>query len=98
MKKKLSIMLVMMLILISSITVYAESLETPHEKLVTNGYTTFIIESNGDVKGFGRNAKGEVGNGTTVDQLTPVPIEGLSVFGKIKLVQRVPKSLAPKIW
>jgi alpha-tubulin suppressor-like RCC1 family protein len=83
MKKKLSIMLVMMLILISSITVYAESLETPHEKLVTNGYTTFIIESNGDVKGFGRNAKGEVGNGTTVDQLTPVPIEGLSNIHEI---------------
>jgi len=73
----------MMLIFISSITAHAESVKTPQEKLVTNGYTTFIIESNGDVKGWGQNIRGEVGIGTTIDQLTPIPIEGLTDIQQI---------------
>ncbi len=80
MKKILSIVMVMFILLSLSMTSYA--IEANNVKVVTNGYTTFLIESNGNVKGWGRNTKGEVGNGTATDQHTPVPI-GLSNIREI---------------
>lgn len=80
MNKILSIVMVMFILLSSSMTSYA--IEANNVKVVTNGYTTFLIESNGNVKGWGRNTKGEVGNGTATDQHAPVPI-GLSNIREI---------------
>lgn len=76
MKRILSIAMAMLVMLGLSITAYA--IEANNVRVVTNGETTFLIESNGNVKGWGRNPKGEVGNGTTIDQYAPVSIEGLS--------------------
>lgn len=81
MKRILSIIMVMLVMLGLNITVYA--LEANNVKVVTNGETTFLIDSNGNVKGWGRNTKGEVGNGTTTNQYAPIRIEGLSNIREI---------------
>lgn len=81
MKKIFSVVMIMLIILSSSIN--ANAMEANNVQIVTNGNTTFLIESNGDVKGWGRNSKGEIGNGTTIDQYTPVTIEGLSNIKEI---------------
>jgi alpha-tubulin suppressor-like RCC1 family protein len=81
MKKILLITISLLIMLMSSIT--ANAIEVKNMQVVTNGDTTFLIESNGNVKGWGRNTKGEVGNGTTTNQYAPIPIEGLSNIKKI---------------
>lgn len=81
MKKVILISIVLLIMLTPIIT--ANALESNNVQVVTNGDTTFLIESNGNVKGWGRNTKGEVGNGTTADQYSPVAIEGLSNIKEI---------------
>jgi len=76
MKKILSCIMIMLVMLSSSITVNA--MEANGVEVVTNGKTTYLLESNGSVKAWGFNIKGEVGNGTTTDQHTPVTIDGLA--------------------
>ena len=81
MKRLILTAIVLLIMLISSIT--ANALEANNVQVVTNGDTTFLIESNGNVKGWGRNTKGEVGNGTTIDRYAPIAIEGLSNIKEI---------------
>ncbi len=81
MKKTISVLLIFLVMLITSIPAHA--METGSMKIVSNGDTTFLIESDGTVKGWGKNYKGEVGNGATVDQYVPVNIEGLSNIKEI---------------
>ena len=76
MKKIISITLTLLVILMFSMT--ANAIKANNVQVVSNGETTFMIESNGNVKGWGRNNYGQVGNGTTTDQYTPIQIEGLS--------------------
>lgn len=83
MKKIFSMVIIMLIMLSSSINAFA--MEANNVQIVTNGNTTFLIKSNGDVKGWGRNSKGEIGNGMTIDQYTPVTIEGLSNIKEIIL-------------
>ena len=52
-------------------------------QIVSNGNTTFLIETDGSVKGWGRNDKGELGIGKTEDGYSPVAINGLSNIKEI---------------
>lgn len=76
MRKVISAFLILAMILLSSLS--GDAYAAGNARVISNGYTTFIIESNGSVYGWGRNTYGEVGNGTTDDQHTPVMINGLS--------------------
>lgn len=81
MRKIIPAFFILLVMLLSSISAHA--VQANNVQVVSNGDTTFLIESNGTVKGWGRNYKGEVGNGTMVDQHTPVTIEGLSNIKEI---------------
>ncbi len=83
MKKLISTIMFFLIILIYSIN--STSFAAGNVQLVTNGYTSFIIDTYGNVQGWGRNTKGEVGNGTTDNQLTPVNIGELSNISQIIL-------------
>ncbi len=83
MKRIVSTITFFLIILLSSINL--TSFAAGNVQLVTNGLTSFIIDSYGNVQGWGRNTKGEVGNGTTDNQLTPVNISGLSNISQIIL-------------
>ena len=81
MKKTISVILIFLVMLITSIPAHA--MEAGSTQIISNGDTTFLIESDGTVKGWGRNTKGEVGNGTTIDQLTPIVIPELTNIKEI---------------
>ena len=81
MKRLVSVIVFFLIMLFSCIDV--SSLAAGNPQVVSNGNTTFIIDTSGNVQGWGRNTKGEVGNGTTINQLTPVNINGLSNIVKI---------------
>lgn len=76
MKKLLCIFLVILIFSFPGITVNAAG--TGNAQIVSNGNTTFLIEPDGTVKGWGRNDKGELGTGTTEDEHSPVVINGLN--------------------
>ena len=80
MKRIVTLIVMMLIMLCSSITVNA--MDAGNVQTVSNGDTTFLIESNGSVKAWGQNDNGEVGNGTTDDQYSPVDI-GLSDIKEI---------------
>jgi len=46
------------------------------EDIYGNGFTNFALDSNGDLWAWGQNNYGQVGNGTKIDQETPVQITG----------------------
>ena len=76
MRKVISALLILAMILLSSLS--GDAYAACNARVISNGYTTFIIKPNGTVYGWGRNTYGEVGNGTTDDQHTPGMIHGLS--------------------
>ena len=76
MKKLLYILLVILIFSVPALTVNAEGFR--NAKIVSNGNTTFLIELDGTVKGWGRNKKGELGIGTTEDHHSPIVIAGLN--------------------
>jgi len=81
MKKLITCLMIMLVLISSSITVHA--MEANNVEVISNGKTTYMLEPNGSVKAWGYNIKGEVGNGTTTDQHTPVKIDGLSNIKEI---------------
>ena len=81
MKKTISVLLIFLVILITSIPAHA--MEAGSTRIVSNGETTFLIEPDGTVKGWGRNTKGELGIGTSIDEYSPVTIQGLSNIKEI---------------
>ena len=81
MKKIISIAIIFLVMIFASINL--DALASGSAKIITNGNTTFLIDAYGNVQGWGKNFKGEVGNGTTIDQLTPVSINGLSNITEI---------------
>ena len=81
MKKILCILLIVIVFSIPAITVNAAGLGTA--QIVSNGNTTFLIQPDGSVQGWGRNDKGELGIGTTEDELTPVKINDLNDIAEI---------------
>ena len=76
MKKLLYIILIILIFSVPGITVNAAGIG--NAQIVSNGNTTFLIEPDGNVKGWGRNDKGELGIGTTEDEHSPVVVNGLS--------------------
>ncbi len=81
MKKTILILLIFLVMLLTSIPAHA--MEKGSMKIISNGDTTLLIESDGTVKSWGRNKYGEVGNGTTVDQITPIVIPELTNIKEI---------------
>lgn len=81
MRKIISAVFILTVMLLSSISAHA--IEANKVQVVSNGNTTFLIEADGTVKGWGWNKRGEVGNGTVVDQHTPVVIQGLNNIKEI---------------
>ena len=72
MKKIISILIIFLVMIFASINV--DAFASGSAEIITNGNTTFLIDANGNVQGWGKNLKGEVGNGTTIDQYSPVDI------------------------
>ena len=81
MKRLISGLIFLLIMLLSSIN--ATSFAACNAQIVSNGNTTFLIESDGTVKGWGRNDKGELGIGTTEDEHAPAVINGLSNIKEI---------------
>ncbi len=75
MKKLLYILFIILIFSMPAVTVNAAGLG--NVQIISNGNTTFIIQPDGTVKGWGRNDKGELGIGTTEDVHSPVTIAGL---------------------
>ena|GEM_PF-5541269 len=48
--------------------------DTDWNEVWSDGYSTFAIKRNGSLWGWGRNGSGQLGDGTTIDRLNPVPI------------------------
>ena len=44
--------------------------------VVADSYNSFALKSDGTVWGWGYNANGQLGDGTTTDRLTPVQVKG----------------------
>ena len=81
MKRLIGTIMFFLIIIFSSINF--TSFAAGNAQIVSNGNTTFLIESDGTVKGWGRNDKGELGIGTTEDEHSPVMINGLSNIKEI---------------
>lgn len=81
MKKLITSIIVFILMISSCISVYAN--EKIDKGIVSNGYTTFYMNTDGTVKGWGRNTSGEVGCCSNVNQLTPITIPELRNVKKI---------------
>jgi alpha-tubulin suppressor-like RCC1 family protein len=64
----------------SSTPVPTASLGTPHGAVMVSGgpYHTCALLASGTVKCWGSNAEGALGNGTTADATTPVPVSNLT--------------------
>ena len=61
-----------------STPVQVVGLESGVKDIILGGFHNFAIMTNGSVKAWGYNASGQLGDGTTIDRLTPVDIVGLS--------------------
>ena len=81
MKKIISITIIFIVIIFASINL--DALASGTAEIITNGNTTFLIDTYGNVQGWGKNLKGEVGNGTTIDQHSTVSLNGLSKITEI---------------
>ena len=81
MKKIISIAMIFLVTILASINL--DAFASGIAEIISNGDTTFLIDTYGNVQGWGKNLKGEVGNGTTIDQYTPVSIDGLSNITEI---------------
>lgn len=81
MRKTISAILIFLVMILASIPGYA--MKAGNAQIVSNGETTFLIESDGSVKGWGKNSYGEVGNGNKIDQHSPVIIEELKNIKEI---------------
>ncbi|PKL30716.1 hypothetical protein CVV43_05555, partial [Candidatus Saccharibacteria bacterium HGW-Saccharibacteria-1] len=56
-------------------------------KVYTSGYGTAVIDSEGKVYTFGRNAYGELGNGTTTNSSNPVAVDTSGVLAGKNIVK-----------
>ena len=76
MRKFVTGVLIVLFMLLSSIS--ARAVESTNVKVISNGYTFFMVKSDSSVKGWGRNTNGELGIGNTENQLSPVIIPELT--------------------
>lgn len=71
---------------LSNTPVQATGLTSGYDKVSTGlGFSCGLSNSTKDVKCWGLNDVGQLGQGNTTDSLTPVPVNGLSEFNTIQI-------------